>query len=144
MRLFTSVKSRIYGAFAALTVVLVITGASAIMLMSNAEHLFGDYRKVARQTLLLDEFLRDISLLRIDFLNYQLTPTDQWASAVREQIAVLSEAKQTAPTYFSEDPEAMGAIDQASSLLAQYSTGFDALTNAVAAPIPRTIRRRPS
>jgi methyl-accepting chemotaxis protein len=133
MRLFRSVKSRIYGAFAAITLVLVITGASAISLMSNAEHLFGDYRKVARQTLLLDEFLRDISLLRIDFLNYLLTPTDQWADAVRKQIASLNEDKNAAPEFFGDRPEVIATINEASDLLAQYAAGFETLVTATKA-----------
>lgn len=85
MPMFRSVKARIYGAFAALSIVLMAVGGASIYLMSNAEHLFADYRTVARQSLILDEYLRDISLLRIDFLNYLLTPTSQGADAVRNQ-----------------------------------------------------------
>ncbi|WEJ58748.1 methyl-accepting chemotaxis protein [Devosia sp. FJ2-5-3] len=139
MTMFRSVKARIYGAFAALSIVLTVIGGASIYLMSNAEHLFADYRKVARQSLILDEYLRDISLLRIDFLNYLLTPTSQWADAVRAQAKALAEAKQSAPTYFGDDRAAMDVVADASELLTQYSAGFETLVTAVGSGAdPRT------
>ena len=132
MRLFQSVKSRIYGAFGALTILLVITGGAAISLMSNAEHLFADYRHAARQSLSVDEHLRDVSVLRIDFLNYLLTPTEEWADKLRQVITDIEADDAKAGELFADDPEALVTMSEVQTLATDYRAGFERIHSAKA------------
>jgi methyl-accepting chemotaxis protein len=139
MRLFRSVRSRIYGAFGALTVLIVATGAASIMLMSNAEHLFHEYRATARESLAVDEHAADVSLLRIDFLNYLLNPTPEWADQVRQVATRVAAVNEETDQIFAHDPHALDVANQVRTLGAQYLNNFEVIARAsVAGTDPET------
>jgi methyl-accepting chemotaxis protein len=132
MRLFQTVKSRIYGAFGAITGLMLVTGAASILLMSNAEHLFAEYRHTARQSLAIDEQLRNVSLMRIDFLNYLLAPSDKWAKDVRNVLSTI-ETDIAATDVFDGDAGAVETIDEVHALAGEYRAGFDRIVAATKA-----------
>lgn len=125
MRIFASVKSRIYLAFGSLTLLVMIIGGSAIILMSNAEDLFDEYRKTARESLTIDEKLRDVSVMRIDFLNYLLNPTAEWAEKTREIARSIEAPDPAHDETFAHDPDAIAAIAEVQGLATQYLAWFD-------------------
>jgi methyl-accepting chemotaxis protein len=132
MKLFQSVRARIYMAFGAMAMLLVITGGAAIYLMTEAEHLFSEYRHTARQSLKIDENLRDVSLLRFDFLNYLLKPTAEWASAAREVAVHIEQEDASTTELFAGDEQALAVIAEVRGLATQYLAGFDTIVAAQA------------
>ncbi len=132
MKLFRSVRSRVYGAFGAMAVLLVITGGASIYLMTQAEHLFAEYRHAARQSLNIDENLRDVSLLRIDFLNYLLKPTAEWASAARDVAVQIQDEDATTTALFEGDAAALTVIEDVRALAGEYLSGLETIVAAQA------------
>ena len=138
MQLFKSVGSRIYGAFGAMTVLVVLIGGSAIALMSNAEHLFGEYRLHARQSLEIDDYVRDVAALRIDFLNYLLTPTAEWEGKVREMIDDVATTDADGLALFTDEPEGLAAIAEVTEMAHRYGDGFNQIVLMVAKGVDPT------
>ncbi|WP_082092786.1 methyl-accepting chemotaxis protein [Devosia epidermidihirudinis] len=132
MRLFKSVRSRIYGAFGAMTIIVVLIGGTASALMMNAEHLFGEYRHHARQSLAIDEYLRDVAALRIDFLNYLLHPSADWERKVHEMVEEVGTTTPEELTLFEGEAETLAEIAEVTDLAHSYGEGFDAIVAGVA------------
>ena len=70
MPLFTSVKSRIYAAFAGVTVIILVVGTMSIFMMASAGSLFGQYQFAAQQSQEINDYVRDVETLRQDLETY--------------------------------------------------------------------------
>jgi methyl-accepting chemotaxis protein len=75
MKLFASVKARIYAAFISVVSIILIIAATAILMTFSAEAMFGQYRQAARQSLEINDYVRDVETLRMDFSDYLHEPT---------------------------------------------------------------------
>ncbi len=135
MRLFSSVNSRIFGAFGILTAILVVVSAASIALMANAEHLSASFRAQARQTLEINDYLTDVRILELSLAKYLLAPSPEGETAVNVMIDDVATTDADGAALFNGDPEFLAGIDEVTVLANSYRDIFAELV----AGIPRGI-----
>ena len=133
MKLFSSVKARIYAAFICVVAIIVVIAATAILMTFSAEAMFGQYRQASRQSLEINDYVRDVETLRMDFSDYLREPTSQRADRVREMILDVGTTDADGLAFFLHDPVSVDAIDTVTAQSKQYDATFTKLVAAIAA-----------
>ena len=132
MKLFSSVKARIYSAFIGVVAIIVAIAATAILMTFSAEAMFGQYRQASRQSLEINDYVRDVETLRMDFADYLHEPTSQLADRVREMILDVGTTDADGLAFFLHDPVSVDAIDTVTAQSQQYDATFAKLVTAIA------------
>src|SRR5690606_29901585 len=73
------------------------------------------------------------SVMRIDFLNYLLNPTQDWADKTRQAALSIETPDPAHDETFAHDPEAVEAIAEIRGLATQYLAWFETLVADTAA-----------
>ena len=133
MKFLSSVKGRIYAAFIGVVAIILIVAATAIFMMYSAEALFSDYRQAARQSLEINDYVRDAETLRQDFATYLAEPTPEQAEQVKAMILDVATTDADGLAFFAHDPVSLAAIDEVTIDAQTYDTLFAELVAAVGA-----------
>jgi len=131
MPILTSVKARIYAGFGAIVLIVLIVGGAAIAMMHNAETLFEQYRFAARQSLEINDYVRDVETLRQDFADYLRQPAAAKEAGVRDMILDVGTTDADGLAFFEHDPASLKAIATVTELAAEYDSEFTALIAAL-------------
>jgi methyl-accepting chemotaxis protein len=133
MKRLSSVKARIYAAFISVVAIILVIAATAILMTFSAEAMFGQYRQASRQSLEINDYVRDVETLRMDFADYLREPTSQRADRVREMILDVGTTDADGLAFFLHDPVSVDAIDTVTAQSQQYDATFTKLVAAIAA-----------
>ena len=131
MPLFTSVKSRIYAAFAGVTVIILVVGTMSIFMMASAGSLFGQYQFAAQQSQEINDYVRDVETLRQDLETYLRAPSSAGEARVREMILDVGTTDADGYAFFLHDPVSVAAIDEVTLQSQAYDTIFTDLVAAL-------------
>ena len=147
MSLISSVKGRLYAAFASVATIILVLAGTSIVMMHSAETLFGQYRQASRQSLEINDYVRDVETLRQDFAEYLRDPTAQKADRVREMILDVGTTDADGLAFFQHDPVSLEAIDSVTAQSQQYDAAFTKLVSAIAGgadpeAVPETAQMR--
>jgi methyl-accepting chemotaxis protein len=132
MHFLQSVQGRIYAAFTAVVALIVLVGGSSVAMMYTAELLFEEYRHATQQSAEINDYVRDVETLRLDFPTYLSAPSAQGEARVREMVLDVGTTDADGLAFFSDNPEALAAIETITAQSGQFMTSFDALTTAIA------------
>ncbi|MCP8882776.1 methyl-accepting chemotaxis protein [Devosia sp. XJ19-1] len=133
MKRLSSVKARIYAAFAGVAAIILVVAATAIGMMYSAETLFAQYRQAARQSLEINDYVRDVETLRQDFADYLQAPDARKGARVREMILDVGTTDADGMAFFLHDPVSLEAIETVTLQSQQYDAAFTKLMAAIAA-----------
>jgi methyl-accepting chemotaxis protein len=147
MKFLASVKARIYAAFATVAAIILVIAGASVAFMYSGEQLFAEYRQAARQSLEINDYVRDVETLRQDFADYLQAPTPQKEARVREMILDVGTTDADGLAFFLHDPVSLEAIDTVTLQSQQYDAGFTALAAALASgtaaeAVPQTAELR--
>ena len=131
MPVLTSVKARIYAGFGAIVLIVFIVGGSAIAMMRNAETLFEQYRFAARQSLEINDYVRDVETMRQDLADYLREPASAKEAGVRDMILDVGTTDADGLAFFEHDPASLEAIARVTELAPAYDAEFTALVAAI-------------
>ena len=131
MPVLTSVKARIYAGFGAIVLIVFIVGGAAIAMMRNAEALFEQYRFAARQSLEINDYVRDVETMRQDLADYLRAPAAAKEAGVRDMILDVGTTDADGLAFFEHDPASLAAIARVTELAGAYDTEFTALIAAL-------------
>jgi methyl-accepting chemotaxis protein len=132
MKLFSSVKGRLYAAFISVVAIILIVAGLAVAMLYSAENLFGEYRQAARQSLEINDYVRDVETLRQDFAVYLQDPTAAHADRVREMVLDVGTTDADGLAFFLHDPVSLEAIDTVTVQSQTFDATFTQLETAIA------------
>lgn len=139
MHFLTSVKGRIYSAFIGVVAIILLVAATAIIMMYSAEALFTEYRQAARQSLEINDYVRDAETLRQDFATYLAEPTPAQVEQVKIMILDVATTDADGLAFFAHDPVSLAAIDEVTIDAQTYDGLFSQLVDAVSkGALPQT------
>jgi len=133
MRLLSSVPARIYAGFGAVAAIILILGLAALVMMENAQGLFEQYRHAARQSIEINDYVRDVETLRQDFSDYLRKPGSAGESQVRDMILDVGTTDADGLAFFENDKAALDAVAQVTALSGQYDGLFTKLVGNIGA-----------
>jgi len=136
MPLFASVKSRIYAAFAGVSAIILIVGGMSVAMTASGDALFNQYRFAARQSLEINDYVRDVETLRQDFDAYLRAPSADGEARVREMILDVGTTDADGMAFFLHDPVSVAAIEEVTLESQQYDAVFSELVAAIGAGTP--------
>ena len=131
MPILTSVRARIHAGFGAIVLIVLVVGGTAIAMMRNAETLFEEYRFAARQSLEINDYVRDVETLRQDFADYLRGPGAGKEARVRDMIADVGTTDADGLAFFEHDPASLEAIAMVTELAGRYDEAFTGLVAAL-------------
>ncbi len=131
MPILSSVKARIYAGFGAIVLIVLIVGGAAIAMMRNAEALFEQYRFAARQSLEINDYVRDVETMRQDLADYLREPAAAKEAGVRDMILDVGTTDADGLAFFEHDTASLEAIARVTELAGAYDTEFTALIAAL-------------
>ena len=131
MPILSSVKARIYAGFGAIVLIVLIVGGAAIAMMRNAEALFEQYRFAARQSLEINDYVRDVETMRQDLADYLREPAAAKEAGVRDMILDVGTTDADGLAFFEHDPASLEAIARVTELAGAYDAEFTALIAAL-------------
>ncbi|ODT68305.1 MAG: hypothetical protein ABS75_20960 [Pelagibacterium sp. SCN 63-23] len=147
MRFIHSVQGRIYAAFATIATIIVLVGGVSIAMMYSAETLFDQYRQAARQSLEINDYVRDVETLRQVFSDYARAPSAAGEARIREMVLDVATTDADGLAFFHADPVSLDAIARVTEQAQQYGVTFDTLIAALSSgayieslPETRTLR----
>ena len=118
-----TIKSRIYGGFACILILLMVVGGLATSGFGTIQQNLGDYAKSTTDTVRIQQIDRDVVGLRRNTALYAAEGTPEAVERVRQLQGLLKknlDAAQAAAT-----PERRGDIETMRRLFEEYSTLFD-------------------
>jgi methyl-accepting chemotaxis protein len=133
MPFLSSVKGRIYAAFISVVAIILAIAATSAVMMYSAEGLFAQYRQAARQSLEINDYVRDVETLRQDFSSYLQDPSPQRAARVREMILDVGTTDADGLAFFLHDAVSIEAIETVTLQSQTYEATFTKLVAAIAA-----------
>ena len=119
-----SIAQRIYGAFAALIVLLVLVGGAGYFGVQSIYDLFGQYKRAANQTLAIGHMVGSVSHLRLMDAHYRIDGRAETAAAFDAALADGTASQEAAVVAFAGDAAALATLETLRLDLEAFATAF--------------------
>jgi len=119
-----SIAQRIYGAFAALIVLLVCVACAGYFGVQSIYGLFGEYKVAANQTLAIGKVVGDVSHLRLVDARYRIDGNPEVAAEFDEALIATHAAQDAAAAAFAGDAAAIATLDDLRADTDAFATAF--------------------
>jgi methyl-accepting chemotaxis protein len=119
-----SIAQRIYGAFAALIVLLVCVAGAGYFGVQSIYGLFGEYKTAANQTLAIGDVVGDVSDLRLIDARYRIGGNPDVAAEFDAALAETHGAQDAAAAAFAGDAAATATLEALRADTEAFATAF--------------------